>query len=263
MRFKRFETVSRHSAATAKGQRRRRAVGAGLALAVTSLQPRAQTTSPSRYVQPDAQGWPDASQWAQINEAVGGGLSRLAQPDLSDPATQKLLTNPFYIGEQAGLTQNSGWLDAWQSSPSAYAVAATSAADVAATVDFARHHNVRLVVKGGGHSYVGGSSAPGSLLIWTRPMNTVCGANGPQAFSGSLSLDRAKGVKFRSRVTNAITTLRAVAPGAGTYLNECDYFQADWKEAFWGANYSRLLAIKRRYDPAGLFTVHHGVGSEI
>jgi FAD/FMN-containing dehydrogenase len=595
MRFKRFETVSRPSAATPRGQRRRRVLGAGLALAVTSLQPRAQTTSPSRYVQPDAQGWSDASEWAQLNEAVGGRLSRLTLPDLSDPATRKLLTNPFYIGEQAGLTQNSGWLDAWQSSPSAYAVAATSAADVAATVDFARRHNVRLVVKGGGHSYVGGSSAPGSLLIWTRPMNTialhdafspqgasvapvpavsvgagciwldvyqavtgrsgryvqgggcttvgvaglvqgggfgnfskryglaaaslleaeivtadgktrvvnaaqqpdlfwalkgggggtfgvvtrltlathelpvnfgsveldvrahsdeayrqllarfidlyatrlfnphwgdqvivrpdnlfqirmtfqdldqdqaraqwqplieflmanrddyagaesfavhafpahyfwdanffrryapgavdfdnrpgastdhfwwmsdaaqvgsfwyaftsvwlpasllsqqnqrqfvdawfaasrhwevdlqfskglagapaaaidaarntamnpdvvdafawaVCGANGPQAFSGSPTPDRAKGVKFRSRVTNAMTALRAIAPGAGTYLNECDYFQADWKEAFWGANYSRLLAIKQRYDPAGLFTVHHGVGSEI
>src|SRR4029450_10066309 len=29
--------------------------------------------------------------------------------------------------------------------------------------------SVRRVVKGGGHSYVGGSNAPDSLLIWTRP----------------------------------------------------------------------------------------------
>jgi len=36
-------------------------------------------------------------------------------------------------------------------------------------VDFAREHRVRLVVKGGGHSYVAGSNAPDSLLIWTRP----------------------------------------------------------------------------------------------
>jgi FAD/FMN-containing dehydrogenase len=28
------------------------------------------------------------------------------------------------------------------------------------------------------------------------------------------------------------------------------------------SNYQRLLEIKRRYDPDGLFTVHHGVGSE-
>jgi Berberine and berberine like len=26
--------------------------------------------------------------------------------------------------------------------------------------------------------------------------------------------------------------------------------------------FPRLLRIKRRYDPDGLFTVHHGVGSE-
>jgi FAD/FMN-containing dehydrogenase len=91
----------------------------------------------------------------------------------------------------------------------------------------------------------------------------VCAANGPPAFSGSPAPDRAKGVAFRSRVVSAMTALRAVAPDAGTYVNECDYFQPDWQRAFWGANYSRLLGIKRRYDPEGIFTVHHGVGSDI
>jgi hypothetical protein len=31
---------------------------------------------------------------------------------------------------------------------------------------------------------------------------------------------------------------------------------------FLGSNYRRLATVKRRYDPAGLFFVHHGVGSE-
>src|SRR5690606_26959844 len=70
-------------------------------------------------------------------------------------------------------TQTSGWADAWASQPSAYAVAAESAADVAAAVDFARRHHLRLVVKGGGHSYQGTSNAPDSLLVWTRRMSTV------------------------------------------------------------------------------------------
>jgi FAD/FMN-containing dehydrogenase len=39
--------------------------------------------------------------------------------------------------------------------------------------DFARTNNLRLVVKGGGHSYLGGSNAPDSLLIWTRAMNKI------------------------------------------------------------------------------------------
>jgi FAD/FMN-containing dehydrogenase len=54
------------------------------------------------------------------------------------------------------------------SAPSVYAVAAKTAGDVAAAIDFAREHNLRLVVKGGGHSYLGTSNAPDSLLIWTR-----------------------------------------------------------------------------------------------
>ena len=33
-------------------------------------------------------------------------------------------------------------------------------------------------------------------------------------------------------------------------------------EFLWGPNYTRLLALKDKYDPAGLFFVHHGVGSE-
>ncbi|MFZ0668018.1 MAG: FAD-binding oxidoreductase [Acidimicrobiales bacterium] len=63
-------------------------------------------------------------------------------------------------------------------------------------------------------------------------------------------------------VENAIAAIRQVTPGAGSYLNETDYFEADWQESFWGSNYPRLLEIKRKYDPTNLLRVHHGVGSE-
>jgi Berberine and berberine like len=65
-----------------------------------------------------------------------------------------------------------------------------------------------------------------------------------------------------ARVQAAMKALRGVAPATGTYVNECDYFQPDWQRAFWGENYPRLGEVKVRYDPDGLFTVHHGVGSE-
>ena len=65
-----------------------------------------------------------------------------------------------------------------------------------------------------------------------------------------------------ARVQAAIQALRAVAPATGTYVIECDYFQPDWQRAFWGENYPRLREIKQRYDPNGLFIVHHGVDSE-
>jgi len=71
------------------------------------------------------------------------------------------------------------------------------------------------------------------------------------------------GAKARAdRVQAAMKALRVAAPDTGAYVNECDYFQSDWQRAFWGPNYARLARIKRRYDPAGLFTAHHTVGSE-
>ena len=56
--------------------------------------------------------------------------------------------------------------------------------------------------------------------------------------------------------------MREVAPAGGSYVSESNYFNPSWSEAFWGTNYPRLRAIKRKYDPDGLFFVHHGVGSE-
>ncbi|MDR5781643.1 FAD-binding oxidoreductase [Caballeronia sp. LZ065] len=81
--------------------------------------------------------------------------------------------NPIALGDDSGGTQISGWLDAWTPRASAYAVAARSTADVVAGINFVRQHNLRLVVKGGGHSYLGGSNAPDSVLVWTRAMNRI------------------------------------------------------------------------------------------
>jgi FAD/FMN-containing dehydrogenase len=63
-------------------------------------------------------------------------------------------------------------------------------------------------------------------------------------------------------IGSAAAALRAIAPGAGSYVSESNYFNEDWRTAFWGTNYARLLKVKRRYDPTGLFFVHHGVGAE-
>ena len=67
----------------------------------------------------------------------------------------------------------SGWYNAWSPAPSAYAIKARNTADIVAGMNFARTNNLRLVVKGTGHSYLGTSNAPNSLLIWTRGMNKV------------------------------------------------------------------------------------------
>lgn len=63
-------------------------------------------------------------------------------------------------------------------------------------------------------------------------------------------------------LNRAMGFIRDVTPGAGSYSTEADFFLEDWQQNQWGANYPRLLEIKRTYDPANLFRVHHGVGSE-
>ena len=90
----------------------------------------------------------------------------------------------------------------------------------------------------------------------------IVASESPAAFDG-LSADGIAAARARrARVEAAMAALRAAAPDAGAYVNECDYFQPAWQKAFWGSNYPRLLQIKHRYDPDGLFFVHHGVGSE-
>jgi len=153
--------------------KRRDVLGAGLALAGAALAaPIARAAAVSR-VRPGAPGWPSAADWDGLKQATSGRLSPVTLPDLTTPDAKSLLANPFYIADQPGLTESSGFLDAWRSSPSAYVVEAQSTADVVAAVNFARVHNLRLVIKGRGHSYLGASNAPDSLLLWTRRMDDV------------------------------------------------------------------------------------------
>jgi hypothetical protein len=133
-------------------------------------------------VRPIDSSWPSAARWAKLKEDVGGNLIEVHSLFGSCPTEPdgtacldalKNIGNPFWIGDQPAGTQVSGWLDAWTPAPSAYAIKARDAADVATGVNFARENNLRLVVKGAGHSYLGTSNAPDSLLIWTRQMTQV------------------------------------------------------------------------------------------
>jgi FAD/FMN-containing dehydrogenase len=46
-------------------------------------------------------------------------------------------------------------------------------------------------------------------------------------------------------------------------MSEADYFQPDWKQAYWGDNYPRLARIKARYDRGNLFSGHHCVEPDL
>ena len=45
-------------------------------------------------------------------------------------------------------------------------------------------------------------------------------------------------------------------------MGEADASEPDWQQSFYGENYERLLEIKGRWDPWGLFWANTGVGSE-
>jgi FAD/FMN-containing dehydrogenase len=66
----------------------------------------------------------------------------------------------------------------------------------------------------------------------------------------------------KHKIDLAAAELRKIAPNSGSYVSESNYFNASWQKEYWGTNYSKLRAIKKKYDPDGLFFVHHGVGSE-
>jgi len=164
--------------------------------ALLRMLPQGSARTTFRRRRPSDASWPSPSAWKQLNDVVDGNLSPVSSP-LSvlkaDPAgaakrVWQNLKNPYYIGDEPGLTQTLGLVDAWTTAPSVYAVAARNAHDIAAAVNFARDNDLRLVVKGGGHSYQGTSNAPDSLLVWTRHMREAAmhAAFVPQGCEGTV-----------------------------------------------------------------------------
>ena len=114
-----------------------------------------------------------------------------------------------------------------------------------------------------------------NVLDWTRDtaMNpavldsfalAIASANEPPAYPGIAGHepDVAQGRRDARVVAAAMAPLKALAERPASYLSETDYFQDDWRASFWGDHYARLTQVKDRYDPGGLFSVHHGVGTE-
>jgi FAD/FMN-containing dehydrogenase len=182
--------------------------------------------SSSTRVRPSDPSWPNAESWEKLRQSVGGNLIKVESPfaaceSAPDSALcqeiMRNLRNPYFIGDQPGGTQTSGWVDAWTSAPSVYAVAAKNTADVIAAVNFARENNLRLVIKGGGYSYQGTSNAADSLLIWTRAMHniTVHDAFVAQGCSGMHAPQPAVTVEAGAMW---IDTYHAVTTKAGRYV---------------------------------------------
>lgn len=59
-----------------------------------------------------------------------------------------------------------------------------------------------------------------------------------------------------------LKAMKDATPILGTYLNEADPNDPDWKEAFYGNQYSWLESVKQKYDPEGVFWCYRCVGYE-
>ena len=77
-------------------------------------------------------------------------------------------------------------------------------------------------------------------------------------------LDAAEKAAVTTELRNSgIPALKQLAPDLGAYLSETDPSNPDWQQDYYGSNYPRLLEIKQKWDPTGIFWCKPCVGHEL
>ena len=155
---------------------------------------------------PGMQCWPSLDQWTALNETLGGRLRRTipyAAPcypthqaynteeceAVRDNYTNGTARSAVYGAMQGIQYEACGATDCQLVSVapgipplfetcelgrmSAYYVDALNASHIADTLKFVARHDLRLSIKNTGHDYLGRSSAPNSLALWTHNMKEM------------------------------------------------------------------------------------------
>ncbi|KAK4243385.1 hypothetical protein C7999DRAFT_18256 [Corynascus novoguineensis] len=143
--------------------------------------------------------WPSPDQWLLLNETVNGRLIASvplgsvchdAPFDRYDAAACARLQNSWNKTSLAHMDDPSEVFSMWfknytcspftpRSQPCelgnlvSYVIDVGSADDVRAGIDFARQHNLRLVIKNTGHDYLGKSTGKGGLSLWTHHLKSI------------------------------------------------------------------------------------------
>ncbi|KAK7453989.1 hypothetical protein VKT23_011501 [Stygiomarasmius scandens] len=148
-------------------------------------------TSPSTCrVLPGDADWPSRSVWNAFNASVDGRLIRtvpIASPchnstfdedkcqfvrdnwhevSLHLPSSSSVMT-PFFANESCD-PFTAPDAQCIIGSYIQYAVNVSTKAHVLKTLDFAKEHNIRFILRNTGHDYLGKSTGKGGLAIWTR-----------------------------------------------------------------------------------------------
>ncbi|KAL2198592.1 hypothetical protein P885DRAFT_76198 [Corynascus similis CBS 632.67] len=174
------------------------AVAAGLTPSLRSdleeLRSDSHSHSPCKAV-PGSPDWPSPQDWKRLNESVAGRLLRPTPPGAVCHSGQGAFDSPecaavregwsdyaFHQADPVSVDWNN-WANetclpikgapcSGQGYP-VFVINATEARHVQLGVQFAKKHNIRLVIKSTGHDYMGRSNAPNSLSIWTRYLKDI------------------------------------------------------------------------------------------
>ncbi|KAF2789998.1 FAD-binding domain-containing protein [Melanomma pulvis-pyrius CBS 109.77] len=86
--------------------------------------------------------------------------------------------------------------------------------------------------------------------LWEVIMGGIWTSNTPQSVR----------TQIQNTISAAIQPFKALTPGGGCYVNEGDWTEENWQQTFFGSNYEKLLMIKKKFDPSGLFNCWKCVG---
>lgn len=67
---------------------------------------------------------------------------------------------------------------------------------------------------------------------------------------------------MKKKSLETLDALKSFAPNTGTYVNEANIYDPDWKQSWYGGGYEWLESVKQRYDPDSVFWCFRCVGSE-
>jgi hypothetical protein len=147
----------------------------------------AWNSTPDCKTVPGSKLWPSNDEWSSLNQALSGRLIKPSPPGAVchptpptfDPVACPAVvagwhTTQWHSDDPVSVSENNLTNDTCLSIPMApcssegypiYVVNATCTEDVKLGVDFARKYNIRLIVKGTGHDYMGRLVIPNISLV--------------------------------------------------------------------------------------------------
>lgn len=121
--------------------------------------------------------------------------------------------------------------------------------------------------------YLSDPPSKDSFMVWTQALGKIAAVKNPDtafAHRDAGFVPEVKSIWDADRPGDMERNVRWAydffeemsADATGAYVNYIDPLLHDWNREYYGANYDRLLAIKKKVDPDGLFRFQQGIGSK-